>query len=102
MELPPEMKKRPSDVPQLPIQDEINAQESEIEFAKKILGMLALTQSEELTCDEVFALLDQYVDLDVKNENVASIYPLVRQHLDICGDCLEEYIALKKIMANMQ
>lgn len=55
MELPQEMKKRPSTVPQIPIQDEMNAQESEIEFAKKILGMLALTQSEELTCDEVFA-----------------------------------------------
>ncbi len=101
MKLPNE-KKRSSNDPQVPIQDEIIAQASEIEFAKKILEMLAMTQSEELTCDEVFALLDQYVDLDVKNEDAASIFPLVRQHLNICGDCLEEYFALKKIMANIQ
>jgi hypothetical protein len=75
------------------------AQAPDSEMARKILGMLAITQEEELTCDEVFALLDQYTEMAMRGEDVKSLLPMVKQHLDICSDCREEYEALESILA---
>lgn len=67
-------------------------------MAQKILGMLEKTREEELTCDEVFALLDEFTEMAARGEDVASFMPMVQQHLDICGDCREEYEALLHIV----
>ena len=58
------------------------------------LEMLEMTEEQELTCDEVHELIDQYVELKQRGENVEEIMPLVKHHLDICRDCFEEYEAL--------
>lgn len=67
-------------------------------MTQKILEMLEKTQEEELTCDEVFALLDQFTEMASRGEDVAQLMPLVKLHLDICGDCREEYEALLNIV----
>lgn len=63
-----------------------------------LVQKLQQTEEVELTCDEVFALLDEYTDMAMKGENVASLMPLVKQHLEMCPDCREEYEALKRIL----
>jgi hypothetical protein len=75
-------------------------QSSDQEMAQKTLTMLALTQEEELTCDEVFALIDQFTEMAIRGEDVAGLMPLVKQHLDLCGDCREEYEVLQGILTN--
>lgn len=67
---------------------------------EKLLTMLSGTQEKELTCDEVFALLDQFVELAAQGEDVSQLMPLVQHHLDMCPDCREEYEALKNIVVN--
>jgi len=67
-------------------------------MAQKILGMLEKTQEEELTCDEVFALLDQFAEMTARGENVSELMPLVELHLEICGDCREEYESLMNVI----
>lgn len=79
--------------------DEAMMRAPDPELAQKILGMLAITQEEELTCDEVFALLDQFTEMAVRGEDVSSMMPMVEQHLGICSDCREEYEALERIVA---
>lgn len=69
-------------------------------MTQKILEMLKKTQEEELTCDEVFALLDQFAEMAARGEPVASLMPLVQQHLDLCGDCREEYESLLRVIQN--
>jgi hypothetical protein len=64
----------------------------------KLLAMIDDTDDVELTCDEVFALLDHYVELEACGEDAASVLPLVKKHLDRCHDCLEEYEALALIL----
>jgi hypothetical protein len=84
--------------PQLPLADDMVTQTSDPQMALKILGMLEKTQEEELTCDDVFALLDQFTEMAARGEDVAELMPLVKLHLDICGDCREEYEALLNVI----
>jgi len=66
--------------------------------ADKILHMIQVTQEVELSCDEVHELLDQYTEMAIRGEDVASLLPLVQYHLDMCPDCREEYEALTRII----
>jgi hypothetical protein len=65
---------------------------------EKMLAMLSSTRDVELTCDDVFALLDQFTELAAQGEDVSQLMPLVQQHLDMCADCREEYKVLESIV----
>lgn len=67
---------------------------------EKILTMLSETQEEELTCDEVFAALDQAAELAARGEDVGKLMPLIQRHLEMCPDCREEFNVLKNILIN--
>lgn len=64
-----------------------------------LLQSLPHTHEVELTCDEVFALLDEYAERAHRGENVAQLMPLVAHHLMMCPECQEEYEALMRILA---
>lgn len=59
-----------------------------------LLQSLAMTEEHEISCDDVFAVLDQFVEAVRRGENVLLFMPLVRQHLEMCPDCREEYETL--------
>jgi hypothetical protein len=69
------------------------------EMLDKLLQMVNDTDEVEISCDDVMALLDQYVELEARGEDVAHLLPLVKKHLDRCRDCHEEYEALVRIFA---
>ena len=56
------------------------------------------TQEIELSCDEVYRLLDQYTEIVNRGENAEKLMPLVEHHIDICPDCREEFEALLRIL----
>lgn len=60
----------------------------------KLARSLEKTGDEELGCDECFERLDRFVETELAGLDAASAMPLVRDHLDKCGDCREEYKAL--------
>jgi len=62
--------------------------------ARVALAMLSMTQEQELSCDEVHALIDQFAEMQTRGENPAHLFPLVQRHLDMCPECREEYEAL--------
>lgn len=66
-----------------------------------VLGFLRVLESvpeEEATCDEVYSKIDQYVEREVDKKDAAELMPLVREHLDLCAECCEEYEALLDIL----
>ena len=67
-------------------------------MATILLHKLQHTQDAELTCDEVFALLDEYTEMALDGKDVAGLMPLAKQHLDMCPDCREEFEALQRII----
>ena len=65
---------------------------------KERLGALATRDQHEISCDEVFVVLDQFTEAVHRGENVLLLMPLVRQHLDVCPACREEYETLLRLL----
>jgi hypothetical protein len=56
------------------------------------------TEDEEISCTECFDLVPQYVDLEVAGESPDKKVPRLRQHLDQCAACREEYETLRDLV----
>jgi len=76
------------------IQPKKNLSQESAAMTVHLLHSLAMTQEEEFSCDDVHALLDEFVELKLRGENVEELMPLVKHHLDMCRDCFQEYEAL--------
>ena len=66
-----------------------------------VLGFLRVLETadkEEISCDELYKKLDQYVEREVDKKDAARLMPLMREHLDTCQECCEEYEALLHIL----
>ena len=66
-----------------------------------VLGFLRVLESvreEEAPCDEVYARIDEYVEREVDKKDAAQLMPLIREHLDMCSECCEEYQALLVVL----
>lgn len=61
---------------------------------KKVLMSLSITQEEEMTCGECFEEVDQYVDMLREGKSPAEVMPMVKNHIQICPPCREEFEAL--------
>jgi hypothetical protein len=62
------------------------------------LHVLESAQEEGCSCDEVFSKIDQYVEREVGQKDAEELMPLVREHLDLCPECCEEYEALLHVL----
>lgn len=69
-----------------------------IEAVYGFLRVLEQVREEELSCIEIHQKLDEYVELEIKKEDAAHIMPLIREHLDLCPECWEEYEALLDVV----
>ena len=62
------------------------------------LRTLERVEREDITCDELYQKLDEYVEREVDKSDAAHIMPLMREHLEICPECCEEYEALLHVV----
>lgn len=74
-----------------------NSKESK-ETMGVILNQIARTQEKELSCDAVYEVLDVYTEAVAHGEEAAALMPLVKQHLELCPDCQEEFEALLRVL----
>lgn len=68
----------------------------------KVLKILEQARADEITCDDMFAQLDEFVEHKFHGRDVDKIAPLLREHLDICSECHEEYATLLHVLENTQ
>jgi hypothetical protein len=73
-------------------------QETPNEAVLGFLRVLEDVRAEELTCDEIFTKLDEYVEREVDQKDAARLMPLIREHLDLCPECCEEYETLLHVI----
>ena len=59
-----------------------------------LVGRLLGPVGPELTCDECFAQLDRYVDLEVTGADADAAIPGLRAHLEGCPACREDHESL--------
>lgn len=63
-----------------------------------MLNAVQQTEEVEYSCDDVYRLMDQYVEMVKRGEDTAKLMPLVEHHLKMCGDCREEAEALLRML----
>ncbi len=68
------------------------------EVVQEFLRILEDVREEDVPCSEVFSRLDEYVEKEFHGEDVAQLMPLLKEHLDICQDCCDEYETLLDIL----
>jgi hypothetical protein len=64
----------------------------------RLLRMLAVTEERELSCEEVFELVDYCAELQSAGMAVQDVLPTVANHLRLCADCADEYRALLRCL----
>ncbi len=55
------------------------------------------TDDREISCSECFDLVSHFVEVELSGKNASAEMPQVRQHLDQCSACQEEYEALRDL-----
>jgi hypothetical protein len=68
------------------------------EFVQDLIRSLEHTQDEECTCEEVYAIVDQYAEMEFSGKDAARLMPLLKQHIESCHNCCEEYEALLDVL----
>jgi hypothetical protein len=67
---------------------------------RDLISRLLGPAAPEVTCDECFELLDQYVDLEVAGEDADARLPGMRAHLHGCPACQEDHESLRELVAS--
>ncbi len=75
-------------------------EELQDEVVLKFLSVLEKARADDLSCDDLYTRLDEFVETQVKSKDADKIMPLIREHLDMCPDCCEEYEALLTVIEN--
>jgi hypothetical protein len=68
------------------------------QMLKGLLKALTQTHEDELDCQRVFEVVDIYAEMSARGEDVSEAMPLVKHHLEMCKDCMEEYEALMRVI----
>jgi hypothetical protein len=64
------------------------------EAIRGFLRALEDVRVQDVPCSQVFSRLDEYVEKELNGEDAARLMPLLREHLDLCQDCCDEYETL--------
>lgn len=68
----------------------------------KLTGLLARVLGPvgpEVTCEQCFDLLDQYVDVQIAGGDADARLPAMHAHLEGCPACHEDYESLRDLVA---
>jgi hypothetical protein len=69
---------------------------------KQALGRLLGPSEPEIGCEECFAQLDRYVELELAGANADAAVPGLRAHLEGCSACREERDSLRALVSGEQ
>jgi hypothetical protein len=61
------------------------------------LQKIMSTKEDEISCTECFDLVSHFIDLELSGENPAAEMPQLKQHLNQCTACRDEYEALRDL-----
>lgn len=64
----------------------------------RLIRSLQTTHEEECACDEFHDFIDEYAETNIRGEDAERLMPLVKNHLEICNECCEEYEALLDVL----
>jgi hypothetical protein len=63
-----------------------------------LMRQVERTEEGQYSCEETFALLDEYAEMVVSGADAAALMPLVEAHLRVCPECGPRFEALRLIL----
>lgn len=69
---------------------------------KKLVSSVKATHEHELGCRECFNQIHEFAEMELLGKSPEKAMPLVKEHLEKCGECREEYQALLKAMESLE
>ena len=69
---------------------------------RELIARLLGPGGAEVTCEECFERLDEYVDLELAGGDPERTIPGLRAHLDGCPACREEHESLRALVGGEQ
>lgn len=69
-------------------------------MAHHLLKTLLGPEGPELDCDSCFALLDVYVEAELRGEDAERAVPGMAAHLQGCPACADDYASLSDLVAS--
>ena len=66
---------------------------------RELIARLLGPSAPEVSCEECFELLDEYVDLELAGEDADTRLPGMREHLQGCPACHEDHESLRDLVA---
>ncbi len=66
---------------------------------RELIDRLLGPAGPEVTCEECFELLDEYVELELAAEDADGRLPGLREHLQGCPACREDHESLRDFVA---
>jgi anti-sigma factor RsiW len=73
----------------------MSAHDPQRELVAKLLG----PAGPEVSCEECFERLDEYVDAELRGEDADARLPGLRAHLEGCPACREDHASLRALAA---
>ena len=71
------------------------------ETIRKLMHSIRTTRDEELTCGHCYDELDQFIEIKLSGLNADEAMPLVKDHLERCAACREEYEILLEALKTL-
>ncbi len=65
-----------------------------VHTVEQVLGAVLATKDEEVGCGECYEQMEQFVEMKLEGKSPEEAMPLVKEHLQQCNDCNEEYEVL--------
>ncbi len=72
------------------------------DILKNLIKSAQMAIEHEIGCDECFDELHELAEMELAGKSPAEAMPLVKDHLDKCGSCREEYKALLEALQNIE
>lgn len=72
------------------------------EVVVKFLQILETLREEEMSCAEMYAHIDEFVEREVKTHDAQKIMPLIQEHIELCSECCDEYEALLDVVEHTE
>jgi hypothetical protein len=76
----------------------VNEQSSKEQQLRTIIRKILSVPTEEITCDDCYEVIDQYVDMLRAGQDPEVVLPKVKEHLSQCKCCGVEFRALISIL----
>lgn len=80
----------------------MSSPESQSSSLGKMIKLILETGEDELTCDDCYQYIDQYVEMLERGESPCGILRQVEQHISQCHCCSHEMSALISVLRKMQ